>query len=72
MAIDTAAKRFSMIGLTLLPLRTLPTPTGGNFNAAERAHNNGLYVGIPTAPPVTNTAHIGSRYRWGFRAHWYY
>jgi hypothetical protein len=72
MAIDTAAKRFSMMNLAFIPGRTLPAPTGSDFNAAERAHMNGLYTGIPTAPPVTNTAHVGSRWRWGQRETWYY
>lgn len=73
MAIDTAAKRFSMMNLALLPARTVPAPDAGvNFGSQQRAHNNGLYVGIPTAPPVANTAHLGSRWRWGLRATWYY
>lgn len=70
MAIDTAAKRFSMIGLCELPLRTLPTPTGSNFNAQERQHMIGRYIGIAASPPVTPTQTPASRYRWGYRYNW--
>lgn len=54
MAIDTAAKRRSCIGIGLLFLRTGIAPTDGDLSAVERLHVQGLYVGIsPPAPPTT-------------------
>lgn len=53
MAIDTAAKRRSCIGIGLLFLRTGIAPTGGGLSSAGRLHVQGLYVGItPPAPPT--------------------
>lgn len=57
MAIDTAAKRKSCIGLALLFLRPGIIPDGSNLAAAERLHTQGLYSGIAaSSPPGTGGA----------------
>ena len=48
MAIDTAAKRKSCIGLAVLFLRTGIIPTGSNLSNTERLHTNGLYAVVLT------------------------
>jgi hypothetical protein len=51
MAIDTAAKRKSCLGLALGFLRTGVIPTGTNLSASERLQTQGLYSGIAAAAP---------------------
>ncbi len=58
MAIDTANKRRSMLGLALASLIVMPVPNGG-IDAADRQHMLGAYAGIPfasapVAPPPTS------------------
>jgi hypothetical protein len=54
MAIDTADKRFSMIGLTSPTVRRMKLPTG-TIDAPARAMLLFLYSGIALAPPVIAT-----------------
>lgn len=57
MAIDTAAKRKSAIGLALLALRLGVIPDASNLSSAQRLHVQGLYSGIAASgeapPPAT-------------------
>lgn len=46
MAIDTAAKRKSCIGLALIFLRTGVIPDGSDLSAPQRLHTDLLYSGI--------------------------
>ena len=50
MAIDTAAKRWSLMG-TLSPWRAPPIPAGGLVTEEDRMHYLLLYVGITAAGP---------------------
>lgn len=51
MAIDTAARRKSCIGLGLASLRTGIIPTGSNLSAPERLHADLMYSGIAAQTP---------------------
>lgn len=51
MAIDTAAKRKSCIGLALPHMRAGVIPDGSNLSAAQRLHTDGLYSGIAAGAP---------------------
>lgn len=51
MAIDSAGKRKSCIGIALGFLRTGVIPAGTNLSAADRLHTDGLYNGIAAAAP---------------------
>ncbi|HND25059.1 MAG TPA: hypothetical protein PK229_12120 [Rhodocyclaceae bacterium] len=51
MAIDTAAKRKSCIGLALIFARTGVIPDGSNLSAAQRLHTDLLYAGIAAGAP---------------------
>jgi hypothetical protein len=53
MAIDTAAKRASCLGLAFLALRTGVIPDGSNLGASQRLHTQGLYSGIAAGVIVT-------------------
>lgn len=55
MAIDTAAKRKSCIGLALGFLRTGVIPDGSNLSASQRLHTDCLYAGIAAGAPVVST-----------------
>jgi hypothetical protein len=63
-AIDTAAKRASCVGLALLFLRTGARPDASDLSAAQRLHAEGLYSGIaadsPTVvlAPASRTAYV--------------
>lgn len=46
MAIDTAAKRKSCVGVALAFLRMGVIPDGSDLAAGERLHTNALYSGI--------------------------
>jgi hypothetical protein len=69
MAIDTAAKRKSCVGVILFALRMGVIPTGSDLAAAERLHTNGLYSGIAASAPSTPTGQSprASRYRFAYR-----
>ena len=54
MAVDTAARRFSMMSLGM-PGRILPIPDGA-IGTSDRAHFEGLYSGIALDPPTVVTA----------------
>lgn len=51
MAIDTAAKRKSCIGIGLGFLRTGVIPDASNLEAAQRLHVQGFYSGIAASTP---------------------
>lgn len=51
MAIDTAAKRKSCIGLATPWNRPGIIPTNGDLSAPERLHTDYLYSGIAADPP---------------------
>ncbi len=51
MAIDTAAKRKSCIGIALQFLRTGVIPAATDLSSADRLHTNALYNGIAAAAP---------------------
>lgn len=55
MAIDTAAKRKSCIGIALIFLRLGVIPDAGNLSAPQRLHTNLLYSGIVAAAPSGGT-----------------
>lgn len=55
MAIDTASKRASCIGIALLALRTGIVPDGSNVDGSQRLHPLGLYIGIVAATPDSDT-----------------
>ena len=52
-AIDTAAKRKSCIGLALIFLRPGVIPDGSNLSAAQRLHTDLLYAGIAAGAAQT-------------------
>lgn len=52
MAIDTAAKRFSCIGLGGMPWHLNPIPDGSLATGADRAHMAYLYAGITLSVPI--------------------
>ena len=56
MAIDTAAKRKSCVGLALLFLRLGVIPDNSDLAAAERLHTQALYSGIAAAGVSAVTA----------------
>lgn len=56
MAIDTAAKRKSCVGVVLGFLRMGVIPTGTDLSASERLHTNWLYSGIAAAAAAVVTA----------------
>ena len=64
MAIDTAAKRKSCIGLALLFLRAGIVPSGSNLDTAEeRLHTNGFYaLTAVAADPVPETTYSATLY----------
>lgn len=51
MAIDTAAKRKSCIGIGLISIRPGVIPDGSNLSAAQRLHTDLLYSGIAAGAP---------------------
>lgn len=51
MAIDTAAKRKSCIGLALNFVRPGVIPDAGNLGAPQRLHTDLLYSGIAASAP---------------------
>jgi len=51
MAVDTAKKRFAMLGMGLSFGGALPPPDGTNFNVDDRMFSLGLYSGIDMTPP---------------------
>jgi hypothetical protein len=55
MALDTAAKRKSAIGIGLLCLRLGVVPDGSNLAAPQRLHANALYSGISAEEPSEYT-----------------
>lgn len=63
MAIDTAAKRKSCIGIALIFLRLGVIPDGSNLSAPQRVHAEFQYSGIAAGAPV-----IASQVRRGPRA----
>jgi hypothetical protein len=65
MAIDTAAKRKSCIGIAAPWNRTGVIPDGSNLSAAQRLHADYLYSGIPSSAPggVTLMAMERSKFR---------
>ena len=63
MAIDSKAKRFSMMGLGSPSSRTLPPPDG-SINAADRAHFLGLYSGIALSNPSAAVAALAAVRGW--------
>lgn len=60
MAIDSASKRASCIGIALLFLRTGIVPDGSDVDGDQRLHPLGLYVGIVDAPPTPSVPGTGS------------
>lgn len=52
MALDTAAKRKSAIGVGLLCLRLGVIPDGTNLSAPQRLHTDFLYSGIAASSVV--------------------
>lgn len=63
MAIDTAAKRKSCIGLALLFLRPGIVPSGSDLAAGERLHTQGLYSGIAADGPAAVSENVDLGYR---------
>lgn len=63
MAINTARRRASCVGIAITALRTGILPDGGNLNASERLHAAYHYIGIaagaPPAPPTSVTGYAG-------------
>lgn len=57
MAIDTAAKRKSCLGLALLFLRPGVIPDASDLSAAQRLHTDGLYAGIAADAPTVSIVH---------------
>lgn len=56
MAIDTAAKRKSCIGIALSFLRPGVIPDGSNLSAAQRLHTTWMYSGIVASAPGGGTS----------------
>lgn len=56
MAIDTAAKRKSAIGIAVLSLRLGVIPDAANLDAPQRLHVQGLYSGIAASPTIAAAA----------------
>lgn len=56
MAIDTADKRYSLIGAASKMARVFPVPDGSYANAQDRAHLAWLYAGTLTS--VSNAARL--------------
>lgn len=52
MAIDSRNKRFSLMGLAVAAVVTLPTPDGAIDTAGERQQYLHLYSGITAGSPV--------------------
>lgn len=63
MAIDTAAKRKSCLGLALVFLRPGILPSGANLAAAERLHVQALYSGIAASSPLAADEDVDLGYR---------
>jgi hypothetical protein len=69
MAIDTAAKRKSCIGLTLDFLRPGVIPDGSDLSASQRLHTDLLYSGIAAAAPGGVTLAVLDRATWRNMTH---
>lgn len=59
MAVDTAAKRYSLVGLAAPVPSLLPIPDG-TVEAADRAHLLWLYSGIALGTPTVAVAVAGT------------
>jgi hypothetical protein len=72
MAIDTAAKRKSCIGLATPWNRPGVVPDGGNLSAAQRLHTDALYSGIAAGAPggVAGVVLERSAFRFTFGRTW--
>jgi hypothetical protein len=61
MAIDTAAKRKSTVGVGLHFLRMGIIPDGSNLSAPQRLHTQALYSGIAAGSPAGTTVLVLER-----------
>ena len=61
MAIDTAAKRKSCIGIGLISVRPGAIPDGSDLSAAQRLHTDLLYSGIAASAPAGTTVVVQDR-----------
>ena len=59
MAIDTRAKRFSMLNFGWLPIVAL-FEADGSVDADDRAHMLNMYAGIPLSGPGPPPENVGS------------
>jgi hypothetical protein len=64
MAIDTAAKRKSCIGIGMASLRAGVIPDGSDLSAPQRLHSDFLYSGIAASAPGGVTLLAMERATW--------